>query len=189
MTLPPKISISGHSGTGSGSLAAVRTNYIGRLSWTYSSLVVAVLSYVGLKLAHNPVKMATLSATSLICLTKNDFGIIQGALSVGYINGTLLQKAKSRAKNPDPTNIDGEYDDSDYLAEANGKSLRPGVILECRNIPTDDHGNDSVTWTNSVAKVYRRDDVRITCAKHGWDGVEDKNITQGSVWVPSQIVF
>ena len=103
MTLPPKISISGHSGTGSGSLAAVRTNYIGRLSWTYSSLVVAVLSYVGLKLAHNPVKMATLSATSLICLTKNDFGIIQGSLSVGYINGTLLQKAKSRAKNPDPT--------------------------------------------------------------------------------------
>jgi hypothetical protein len=99
-----------------------------------------------------------------------------GSLSVGYINGTLLQKAKSRAKNPDLTNIDGEYDDSDYLAEANGKSLRPGVILECRNIPTDDHANDGVMWTNSGVKVYRRDEVRITCAKHGWDGVEDKKV-------------
>jgi hypothetical protein len=36
----------------------------------------AVLSNLGLNPAHNTVKIATLSATSMICLTKNDFGII-----------------------------------------------------------------------------------------------------------------
>jgi hypothetical protein len=100
-----------------------------------------------------------------------------GSISIGYINGLLLHHPRSRAKNPEPTHVDGTCDDSDYLSQLNGGSLRPGVLLECRGIPLEDGTEDGIMLSNSGVKVRRRDQVR--CAKHGWDKVQDKAVYHG----------
>ena len=75
-------------------------------------------------------------------------------------------------KNPEPTHCD----DSDYLSQLNGGSLRPGVLLECRGIPLKDGTEDGIIHSNSGVKVRRRDEVRFICAKHSWDKVQDKAV-------------
>jgi hypothetical protein len=75
-----------------------------------------------------------------------------------------------------PTHVDGTCDDSDYLSQLNGRSLRPGVLLECRGIPLKDGAEDGIMLSNSGVKVRRRDEVRFTCAKQSWDKVEDKAV-------------
>jgi len=54
-----------------------------------------------------------------------------GCMNVGYINGTILSKKYARQKTPQPCELDGEYDDTDYLDVDNGGRLKPGILLEC----------------------------------------------------------
>src|SRR5271156_985967 len=73
-----------------------------------------------------------------------------GSLSIGYVNGNLLDgRPQARVKAPNPTHLEGECDDSDYLAVENGASLRPGILLESRGIKLDDGSTDGIMWTNS----------------------------------------
>lgn len=93
-----------------------------------------------------------------------------GKLSIGYVNGKLLVRPpQARLKAPDPTRLEGDCDDTDYLAPENGGSLRPGVLLESRGILLDDGTNVGIMYTNAGVKVCRQGQVRFTCAKHGWD--------------------
>lgn len=102
-----------------------------------------------------------------------------GSISIGYINGLLLHPPLSSARNPDSIHVDGTCDDSDYLSQLNGGSLRPGVLLECRGIPLEDGTEDGIMLSNSGVKVRCGDQVRFTCAKHGWDKVQDKAVYHG----------
>ena len=54
-----------------------------------------------------------------------------GSLNFGYINGPLFHHKYARAKCPDPTVLDGSFDDTNYLLPESGGALRPGVLLEC----------------------------------------------------------
>ena len=54
-----------------------------------------------------------------------------GCMNVGYVNGQLLSKKHGRQKTPQPRELDGDYDDTDYLAPQNGGVLKPGMLLEC----------------------------------------------------------
>ena len=93
-----------------------------------------------------------------------------GSMSIGYVNGKLLLRPpQSRLKAPDPTHLDGDCDDTDYLSPENGGSLRPGILLESRGIIVEDGSTDGIMYTNSGVKVCRQGQVRFTCAKHGWD--------------------
>lgn len=78
-----------------------------------------------------------------------------GSMSIGYMNGLLLRQVRAHAKAPDPTNVDSTCDDSNYLSPLNGGSLRPGIFLECRGIPTEDGAIDGIMLTNSGVKVTR----------------------------------
>jgi hypothetical protein len=117
---------------------------------------------------------------------ENEFGkLIQsapshfGELFVGYVNGELIKECHGRAKTPNPTFIDGEHDDTDYLRSENGGVLRPGVLLECKGILKDDGSREGVCYTNSGIKVAKDGDVRMTGALHGWDGSDDKTVYHG----------
>ena len=92
-----------------------------------------------------------------------------GSMSIGYVNGSLLRLPQGRLKAPDPTHLDGDCDDTDYLSPANGGSLRPGVLLESRGIKLEDGTSDGIMYANTGVKVSRQDQVRFTCAKHRWD--------------------
>jgi hypothetical protein len=93
-----------------------------------------------------------------------------GRLSIGYVNGKLLvHPSQALLKAPDPTHLEGDCDDTDYLSPENGGSLRPGVLLESKGIMLDDGTNDGIMQTNTGVKVCRQGQVRFTCAKHGWD--------------------
>lgn len=92
------------------------------------------------------------------------------SMSIGYVNGKfLLGPPQSRLKAPDPTHMDGDYDDTDYLSPENSGSLRPGIILGSRGIIMEDGSTDGIMYTNSGVKLCRQDRIRFTCAKHGWD--------------------
>lgn len=82
-------------------------------------------------------------------------------------------------KTPNPTILDGEHDDTDYLRPENGGVLRPGVLFECRGKLKDDGTREGDYYTNSGIKVAKNGDVRITGALHGWDGSDDKTVYHG----------
>ena len=120
-----------------------------------------------------------LEATSLSLFEKKLISLPSGIgkLSIGYVNGKLLVRPpQSRLKAPDPTHLQGDCDDTDYLVPENGGSLRPGVLLESRGIPLEDGTNDGIMYTNAGVKVCRQDQVRFTCAKHGWDNPSLDNV-------------
>jgi hypothetical protein len=119
-------------------------------------------------------------------LPNNEFGkLIESAPShfgemfVGYVNGELIKESHGRMKTPNPTILDGEHDDTDYLRPENGGVLRPGVLFECRGKLKDDGTREGDCYTNSGIKVAKNGDVRITGALHGWDGSDDKTVYHG----------
>ena len=88
----------------------------------------------------------------------------------------MLHHPRSRAKNPEPTHVDGTCHDSDYLSQLNGDSLPPTGII---GMPWDFIGRwngGRFILSNSGVKVHRRNEVRFTCAKHHWHKVEDKAV-------------
>ena len=97
-----------------------------------------------------------------------------GCMNVGYVNGQLLSKKDGRHKSPQPRELDGDYDDTDYLAPQNGGVLKPGMLLECAGFLDDNDVRQGIVLTNSGIKVKKRDSVRVTVAHHGWDAVDDK---------------
>ena len=99
-----------------------------------------------------------------------------GSLNFGYINGPLLHHKSARPKRPDPTVLDGSFDDTNYLLPENGGALRPGVLLECIGNVGVDAVVDGNMLSNSGVKVCKGDKQRFTCALHGWDQVLDKDV-------------
>jgi len=99
-----------------------------------------------------------------------------GSLNFGYTNGPLLYHKSAKAKRPDPTVLDGSFDDTDYLLPENGGALRPGVLLECMGNVGVDAVVDGNTLSNSGVKVCKGEKQRFTCALHGWDQVPDKAV-------------
>jgi hypothetical protein len=92
-----------------------------------------------------------------------------GGLAVGYINGCEWFETQARLKTPDPQRYDGDYDDTNYLSNVNGGSLRPGALVEC-------HGHIGPRGTligamlcNAGVQVKRDNDIRFTTSMHCWD--------------------
>ena len=99
-----------------------------------------------------------------------------GSLNFGYINGLLLHHKYSRAKRPDPSPVNGNIDDTNYLLPENGGSLKPGVLLECIGNVDDDGLVKDDMLTNTGVKVCKEGKKRFTCAAHGWDKVVEKDV-------------
>jgi len=97
-----------------------------------------------------------------------------GVLNVGYVNGTILTKRLARALQPQPRELDGQYDDTDYLHTDNGGVLRPGMLLECAGYVDEKGVRKGIFMSNSGVKVQKNGVNRITVAAHGWDEVEEK---------------
>jgi len=55
-----------------------------------------------------------------------------GDFDIGYLNGVSWFDIHARRLSPDPPTMDGVFDDTNYLSEENGRSLRPGCLLECK---------------------------------------------------------
>ena len=99
-----------------------------------------------------------------------------GSLNIGYSNGLLLHHKYARAKCPDPTVLDGSFDDANYLLPENGGVLRPGVLLECIGNVGNDGRVEGTMLSNAGIKVCKGDKQRFTCAGHGWDEVVEKGV-------------
>jgi len=97
-----------------------------------------------------------------------------GVLNVGYVNGTILNKKLARTIQPQPREIDVQYDDTDYLHADNGGILKPGMLLECEGYVDEDGVRKGIVISNSGIKVEKNGVQRVTVAAHGWDAVEDK---------------
>jgi len=99
-----------------------------------------------------------------------------GSLNFGYANGPLLTHKNARAKHPEPTILEGSFDDTNYLQPENGGALRPGVVLECIGNVGVNAGFDGNMLTNSGVKVCKGESRRFTCALHGWDQTPNKDV-------------
>jgi hypothetical protein len=102
-----------------------------------------------------------------------------GKLNIGYVNGDLIYYRNARVKAPNPRHYDSVFDDTDYLLEENGRTLRPGILLECRGAKQSDGSVQGQCYTNAGIKISRGDDMRITVASHGWDAVSEKAVFHG----------
>jgi hypothetical protein len=97
-----------------------------------------------------------------------------GELNVGYINGSEWFDSYGSAKAPKPQLLDGEYDDSNYLAPENGGMLRPGIVLECKGIRDAAGAVHGAMLCNAGVGVIKGKERRFTTARHCWDAVGDK---------------
>jgi hypothetical protein len=106
-----------------------------------------------------------------------------GELNVGYMNGVFWFDTHARSKVPDPGQLDGQFDDTNYLKPENGGALRPGAILECKG-KIGPRGNIIGNMlSNAGVKVRKGDIERITASRHCWDAVDDKIAVHGDVEV------
>jgi hypothetical protein len=99
-----------------------------------------------------------------------------GSLNIGYTNGVLLHCNYARAKRPDPTFLDGSFDDTNYLLPENGGALRPGVLLECKGNVGENGEVEGDMLSNTGVKVCKGDGQRFTCSAHGRDEVVEKDV-------------
>jgi len=98
-----------------------------------------------------------------------------GCLNIGYMNGTMLTTKLARQVKPQPRELDGQYDDTDYLAPENGGILKPGILLECGGYLDERNYRQGVVMSNSGIKVQNsRGEERMTVAVHGWQAVDKK---------------
>ena len=97
-----------------------------------------------------------------------------GSLTFGYINGSLLHHKYPRG--PNPSIVNGSFDDTNYLLPENDGALRPGVLLECNGIVGDDGVVEGNVLTDAGVKVCKEGKQRFTCAAHGWDKVLEKDV-------------
>jgi hypothetical protein len=102
-----------------------------------------------------------------------------GELFVGYVDGELIKECHGRAEIPNPTFLDGEHDDTDYLRSENRGVLRPGVLLECKRKLRDGGIYEGICYTNSGIKVAKNVDVHITGALHSRVGSDYKTVYHG----------
>ena len=98
---------------------------------------------------------------------------------MGYVDGELIKECHGRAKTPNPTFLNGERDDTDYLGSENGGVLRPGVLLECKGKLKDGGIYEGICYTNSGIKVAKNVDVHITGVLHSRDGSDYKIVYHG----------
>ena len=103
-----------------------------------------------------------------------------------YHNGPFLHILTARVKTLNPR-LDIEecelvVDDTDYLTEENGEKIRPGSMLECKGIEVDGKivGQSS---SNAGIVVSKNGEIRLTCAFHTWDGVDEKIVYHKSALV------
>lgn len=100
-----------------------------------------------------------------------------GFLACYYYNGPLLHIPAARVKTPNPqfddTGEELSVDDANYLLPENGSKLRPGCMLECLGQLV---GVELVgQYTSNAGIVVRQgEQIRLTCAYHTWDEVNDK---------------
>jgi hypothetical protein len=98
-----------------------------------------------------------------------------GCLNIGYRNGTILTKKLARTVQPQPRELGGQYDDTDYLDPENGGILNPGMLLECGGYVDKNNFRQGIVMSNSGIKVENvGGDERMTVAVHGWDAVDEK---------------
>jgi hypothetical protein len=105
-------------------------------------------------------------------------------VALRYHNGSLNGRELKRLKEPNPTMLDGDYDDTDYVKDHG--CFYPGAMLSSKN-------NSLIS---AGIQVQKEDDVRLTVAIHCWDnqlnsgvtlGHEDYNIKQGD-WAEGTVV-
>ena len=89
------------------------------------------------------------------------------SLPVGYVNGKIIMFKHSRSKAPNAQIYDSTFDDSDYLLEENGGTLRLGILLECIGKPEKNGTVVGLMYTNAGVKITNGNEVRFTAAKHG----------------------
>jgi len=78
---------------------------------------------------------------------------------------------------PNPQALEGDYDDTDFLDPQNGGVLRPVILVRAEKVRGNDGTEDNVMYSNAGVKVCKNDEVRFTCAFHGWEAcVGDKNV-------------
>jgi hypothetical protein len=109
-----------------------------------------------------------------------------GSLVAYYNNGEFVRTLASRQKSPNPqfgkSGCELVIDDTDYLLNANGGKIHPGVLLECKGIEVNDKvvGDD---LANAGIAVSKDGEVRLTCASHMFDKVSEKIAYHGKTVV------
>jgi hypothetical protein len=126
-----------------------------------------------------------------------------GGLLVGYINGCEWFETQACLKNPDPQRYDGNYDDTNYLSNENGGSLRPGALVECHGHIGPRGTRIGAMLCNAGVQVKRGNDIRFTTSMHCWDtemnkivyhagqevGIIDEKLGDDIALVKSQLPF
>ena len=97
-----------------------------------------------------------------------------GGLLVGYIDGCEWFETQARLKIPDPQCYDGDYDDTNYLSNVNGGSLRPGALVECHGHIGPRGNLIGAMLCNAGVQVKRGNDIRFTTSMHCWDTESNK---------------
>lgn len=101
-----------------------------------------------------------------------------------YYNGLINGQEMKREKQPDPTHVDGDCDDIDYIQPQG--CFYPGTMLSSKND----------TAISAGILLQRQDDVRLTVAIHCWDkqlesqvdlGHADYTVKQGD-WASGTVV-
>ena len=90
-------------------------------------------------------------------------GFVNSNLLLRFNNGPLLQTEMKPLKMPKPAELEGEYDDTDYIA-ATG-NFQPGAIL-----------SSGVGQISAGVFVEKDNRIRLTVAYHCWSHEDSKNL-------------
>lgn len=96
-------------------------------------------------------------------LQKLPGGLSNCPITLGYYNGALATTEMRRAVKPNPKDIEGEFDDTDYIASVG--CFYPGAMLT---------STDNFTISAGVL-VRNADKIRLTVAFHCWDEEFEKH--------------
>ena len=99
-----------------------------------------------------------------------------GDFDIGYLNGVSWFDIHARRLSPDPSAMDGRFYDTNYLSEENGRSLRPGCLLECQGWKDENRKVHDSYVCNAGVLIGKDGEQRFTTAAHVWKAVDAKPV-------------